>query len=75
MTRNAKILKDILDYHTSPVQAAEIASRANVKKLILTHLGPAPENPISRTFYTSGMDEIFDGSILLAEDGDLFMIE
>ena len=74
-TRNAKILKDILEYHTSPIQAAEVAHRANVKKLILTHLGPAPENPISRTFYTSGMDDIFEGSILLAEDGDLFVIE
>ena len=74
-TRNAQILKDIRDYHTNPVEAAEVAHEANVKKLILTHLGPAPENPISRTFYTRGMSEIFSGSILLAEDGDLFVIE
>ncbi len=75
VARNARILADIMDYHTSPVEAAEIAESANVKKLILTHLGPAPENPISRTFYTSGMDDVYNGTILLAEDGDLFTIE
>ncbi len=73
--RNAKILADILEYHTSPVQAAEVAEAAGVKKLILTHLGPAPENPISRRFYTAGMDEIFKGPVLLAEDGDLYIID
>lgn len=73
--RNAQILKDIMEYHTNTLEVAEVAASANVKKLILTHLGPAPENPISRTYYTSGMDDIYDGPILLAEDGDLFEIE
>lgn len=73
--RNATILKDILDYHTSPIEAAEVAKKAQVKKLILTHLGPAPENPISRRFYAAGASDIFEGPILLAEDGDLYIIE
>ena len=73
--RNSTILEDILEYHTSPAQAAEVAANAGVKKLILSHLGPAPENPLSRRFYIAGADEIFQGPILLAEDGDLYTIE
>ena len=74
-SRNATILNDIRDYHSDPIGAATVANAASVKKLILTHLGPAPENPISRTFYTRGMSDIYPGPILLAEDGDLFEIE
>ena len=74
-TRATTILTDILDYHTSPKEAAEVAAAASAKKLILTHLGPAPENPISRRFYAPGLDEIYEGSVLLAEDGDLYVID
>lgn len=73
--RSVKILEDILGYHSSPQDAAEIAAQAKVKKLILTHLGPAPENPISRRFYATDLDEIYEGSVLLAEDGDIYTIE
>jgi len=74
MDRDASVLKKLLSYHASPLDAAQLAAAANVKKLILSHLGPAPENPISRRYYISGMDDIYDGTILLAEDGDLFVI-
>ncbi len=73
--RQAKILGDILDYHTTPKGAAQIAAAANVKKLILNHLAPVPENPISRRVFVSGLDGIYDGPILLAEDGDLYTVK
>jgi len=73
--RNATLLTDILDYHSSPKEAAEVAAAAGAKKLILTHLGPAPENPISRRFYATDLEDIYDGSVLLAEDGDIYTIE
>ena len=73
--RNAAILKDLMSYHSTPVDAATVAEKAGVKRLILSHLGPAPENPISRRMFTSNMDDIYQGPILLAEDGDLFVIE
>jgi ribonuclease Z len=73
--RNATILKDIVDYHSSPEDAAAVAAAAGAKKLILSHLAPTPENPISRRFYTRGLEDIYDGPILLAEDGDLYTIE
>ena len=73
--RNAKILMDVLDYHATPSDAAAIAQKAGVKKLILSHLAPVPGNPITRRIFTSGLDEIYDGPIILADDGDLFTIE
>lgn len=73
-TRNATMLYDIVDYHTTPLEAAEVADAANVKKLILSHLAPAPENTISRRFFTRGLDEVYSGPILLAEDGDIYTV-
>lgn len=41
----SKIFYDIMDYHLTPVQAAEIAQKADVKKLVFYHVVPPP--PIS----------------------------
>jgi ribonuclease Z len=74
-TRNAQILKDVVGYHSTPQEAAQVAQKANVKKLILSHLAPAPGNPISRRFFNIGLDDIYKGPILLAEDGDIYTIK
>lgn len=74
-SRNAQIARHIQNYHASPLDAAEVARDANVKKLILSHLSPVPENPVSRRFYTLGLDKIFKGPIILAEDGDVFQLK
>jgi len=42
IVRNAKIIHDIQDYHTPPAEVAEIATQANVKKLVLHHFAPPP---------------------------------
>ncbi len=73
--RNAHVVDQMQQYHASPAEAAEVAEQAGVSKLILTHLTPAPENPISRRFYKLGLDKIFGGPIILAEDGDVFYIK
>lgn len=73
--RRATMIKNLIDYHASTVDAAESANEAQAKKLLLTHLCPSPENPISRRYFRSGLDKIYNGPILLAEDGDLFIIK
>lgn len=73
--RNAKILSDVLDYHATPQEAATVAQQAGVKKLILSHLAPVPENPISRRFFKRGLGDIYNGPIVLADDGDEHLIE
>lgn len=72
--RNATMLRDLLEYHASAEEAAKVAAAAGVKKLILSHLAPTPENPVSRRFYVGGLDDIYKGPILLAEDGDIYSI-
>jgi len=73
--RNSKILSDVLDYHSTPQDAAKVAQQAGVKKLILSHLAPVPENPLSRRFFKRGLGDVYKGPIVLADDGDEYLIE
>lgn len=73
--RNSKILHDILDYHVSPKQAAEIAQEAGVKELVLNHLGPAPDNFVIKRLFEKDVRWTFDGKIHIAEDGNRFDIK
>ncbi|MDX1669170.1 MAG: MBL fold metallo-hydrolase, partial [Limnobacter sp.] len=68
--RLAKILYDIPDYHTSPVQAAEVAKAAGVKALVYSHVVPPLPLPPLASIFLEGTEEAFDGTIRLGEDGD-----
>ncbi len=74
LERNAIIITDIQDYHTSPAEFAEIALKANVKQVVLNHLAPIPDNRVLRKAYLDEMTA-FDGKIHLANDGDVFIVE
>ncbi len=64
-----KIMFDIQDYHASPVEAAEVANKANVKELILYHLVPAPPNAIAGKIFMRGVKEIRPNGVTLGYDG------
>jgi len=74
MDREAKIIYDIQDYHTSTAEVAALAQRANVKKLVLNHLAPSPDNVFIKNMYLNELKG-FDGSIHLANDGDKFIVK
>lgn len=74
LERNAHIVTDIQDYHTSPEEVAQIAKQANVKVLVLNHLAPAPDNRVLKNMYLDQM-KAFDGEKNLAEDGDVFFVK
>lgn len=74
LTRNVKILHDIQDYHTTPTEVADIARKANVKKLVLHHFAPAPDLRVIKSLYKKELKG-FDGPIHFAEDGDLFVLD
>jgi ribonuclease Z len=64
-----QITKDILNYHTRPVEAGEIAQAAGVKHLVLYHIVPAlPLRPMERMF-VKGVSDVYDGKVTVARDG------
>ena len=67
--RVAKILSDIPDYHTTPVEAASLANEAGVKLLVLTHLTPPPPNHLVERMFVRGVYEVRPSGWLLGDDG------
>ncbi|MEQ8266923.1 MAG: MBL fold metallo-hydrolase [Parvibaculum sp.] len=68
--RLAKMVHDTLDYHASPVEAAEIAREAGVPLLVLTHLVPPLPNALARHIFMRGVsDARGEGDTILGYDG------
>jgi ribonuclease Z len=72
--RLGKMAHDTLGYHTSPVEAAEIARDAGVTMLVFTHVVPGPRNALMRRMFLRGVAEIFRGEVVLGEDGARFSL-
>ena len=58
-----------MNYHSDTLEVAKIATDANAKKLVLTHLDPGPPNAVAKVLFVQGMDEYYEGPIVIAEDG------
>ena len=62
----------VTDFHTTPAQAAAQGQQARVRILALTHfIPPVPLNPLLQDLFLGDAPRGFDGTFLLAEDGDL----
>jgi len=72
--RVAKLANDIVDYHTSVVEAAEVARDADAGMLVLTHLVPGPNNFITRRLFLAGVADVYAGKVVIAEDGMRFAL-
>jgi len=72
--RLKKIFKDILNYHTTPEQAAEIARDAGVRFLLLNHIVPALPVPGMEAAFLGGAPDIFGGPIRVGTDGDFISL-
>ncbi len=65
----AKIAVDILDYHTSPVEAAQSAAVADVDYLLFYHIVPGlPLSSLEKAF-TEGVADAYDGPFSVGRDG------
>jgi ribonuclease Z len=64
---------DVCDYHSSVVDAAQTATRAGVRCLVLTHMVPAPQ-PDAVDEWINIAAEHFDGEIQAPNDLDGFEI-
>jgi len=67
--RMSSIMADTLTYHTTPVEAAEIARMAGVKRLVLYHLTQAGLPAFTPDAFTRGMDAGGPLDWRLAKDG------
>ncbi|MEI7933167.1 MAG: MBL fold metallo-hydrolase, partial [Alphaproteobacteria bacterium] len=67
--RTSSIMADTLSYHTTPVEAGEIARAAGVKALVLTHLTQAGMPGFSPQTFARGIDDAGPLDWRLAIDG------
>ncbi len=66
-----KITVDIVNYHTSPVEAAEIARDADVGHLLYYHIvPPLPLAPL-KSIFLKGVGDIYHGPVTLGRDGTI----
>ena len=61
------MIQDILDYHSSVEDAAQTAARAGVKRLVLTHMVPAPTAE-QYSEWIALAAEHYEGEILIGDD-------
>jgi ribonuclease Z len=73
--RLAKITEDIQDYHTSPVEAAEIAEDAGVGHLLFNHIVPPLLVSPMEDLFVEGVSEVYDGPVTVGRDGTLVILE
>lgn len=66
-----KVTIDILDYHASPIQAAEVARDANVGHLLYYHIVPPLVIPGQASLYLNGAEDIFS-DYTIGQDGVMF---
>jgi len=67
--RMAEMSVEMMDYHTSTLEAAEIAREAEVGRLVLTHLVPGvPPREEQEQAFIADMQDIFSGPILVGRD-------
>ncbi len=67
--RVAKIMADILRYHTTPSEAAAEANEAGVKLLVMSHIGPPTPNVFVRMAFMRGVAAVRSRGVLLGYDG------
>jgi ribonuclease Z len=64
-----QILRDIRTYHTTPVEAAQIAQAAGVRHLLYYHIAPPlPVRPLERIFL-HGVAQAYQGGVTLGRNG------
>jgi ribonuclease Z len=67
--RTAQITRDILNYHTTPEQAADLARQAGVGMLVLTHIAPPLPSRLLHAAFLGDAAQRFSGPIRIAHDG------
>jgi ribonuclease Z len=70
----AQITRDILNYHTTPEQAADAAKAAGVKRLVLSHIVPVLPLRFGYPAFLGDAEVRFGGAVTVGEDGMMFTL-
>ncbi len=70
-SRIVKIMDDIPSYHSTPVQAAEVANEAGVRLLVMYHLNPPPPNKLIEQVFLRGVADVRPTGWVVGDDGTL----
>jgi ribonuclease Z len=74
LSRWAQLASDVVDYHTTPVEAAQLAGEAGVRLLVLSHVVPPLPNALARRMFLRGVEAAWDGEVVLGADGMHFTL-
>jgi ribonuclease BN (tRNA processing enzyme) len=64
----ANIMEHLRLHHLSPEDVGRMAQTAGVKRVILTHLGPAPAQPDAELLFLPGVRSVYSGPVTVAQD-------
>lgn len=65
----AKVAEDVLNYHATPVEAAESAETAGAKHLLYYHIVPPTPVPGLASVFLDGVADAYGGPVTLGKDG------
>lgn len=68
-TTISKIAADVLDYHASPVEVAEIADAVGAGHLLYYHVVPPMPLPGLASVFLDGVGDVYGGPVTLGRDG------
>lgn len=70
----AAIAEDVLDYHTSPVEAAESAEAVGAGHLLYYHVVPPMPIPGLASVFLGGVSQAYRGGVTLGRDGTMISL-
>ena len=70
----AQITRDIIGYHSTPEQAADVAKQAGVRALVLNHIVPPLPLKLAYPAFLGDARAHYRGPITVGEDGMLFSL-
>lgn len=66
------VIKHLSEHHVSPLQVGEMAKRAGVGRVVLTHIAPGTSNPEDIAKFKAAIAQNYKGEIAVANDLDRF---
>jgi ribonuclease Z len=74
MNNMSQVMRDILNYHTTPEEAAAQAAAAGAKELVLNHIVPPLPLRFAYPAFLGDASKFYDKPITVGEDGMLFSL-